>query len=196
MDDRDNPELNVPVPVAEDNSAYFEAVYGVWTDGVQTAMNRWRCKECSEIALTVLNIHHQAHCQVWLRMRLESLIVKNRCLKFQITKLVMASTKSYPTYVCNLVAPFVIEIPTPIVGRTKKVMLDARVPITMTKAELNDEKRDETFKKKRIEATHSLLDLVEKGEVPVYMSDRTEMVKPVCWGTIKDCYPEKIITEV
>ena len=194
MDDREDPVKNTPVPVAEDNPEYFEAVPPNPDDQVVT----WRCKECRETAqISTVSIQHKPLCMVWLRIRVEVQIVRHPKLKFQVGKLVQIPVSgSYPVYVAHLVAPFLYESGSALTDDYAISMLDARAPIKMTKAEIKDElRRDTLFKERRIDATHKLLDFVEAGEVPVIKDSRAGaqgigQLKVWQWGTLQDWHEE------
>ncbi len=196
-DDRENPALNTPVPVAEDNPQYFNS--GPSEDGSYT----WfKCQECEETSkVNTVDIKHKQGCLTWLRMRLETQIVKYPHLKFQLTKLMqLPLSGSYPVYVAHLVAPFVVERGTHLNGDYQRIPAEARAPIKMTKAEMNNkDNADKLFKARRVEATHKLLDFVESGEVPVQVDGKPdEHLIPSHWGVMSEIWPDeqkKLVTE-
>jgi hypothetical protein len=148
-----------------------------------------KCEEC------LLEDTHTEICQTRLRLRLEALLVKHPKLKFQLTKLTQVPIQgSYPVYVAHLVAPFVVEQGSTLEGTFERHQVDARAPIRMTKAELNNEaERDRVFSEKRIVATHLLLDFVEAGEVPCRVAGQAaDPIQVTEWGTVEDLYPETV----
>ena len=151
-----------------------------------------KCEECKQEDTPAT---HDPICQTRLRQRLEPLLVKHPKLKFQLTKLTQLPTPgSYPVYVAHWVAPFVVEQGSALEGTFERHQVDARTPIRMTKAELNNEAdRDRVFRERRIVATHLLLDFVEAGEVPCRIDGQVaDPIQVTEWGTVADLYPETV----
>lgn len=146
------------------------------------------CLECRSTSSTTLSITHEPSCMTWLRVRIESVLPQHPKLKFQLGKLLLIPGESYPRYVCHLVAPFLFESGSVLTDDYQISMIDARAPIVMNKAEMAAEDKDYRFKLKRIEATHHLLDFVDKGVVPVSGGgpDAPEELKVWQWGTLED----------
>lgn len=173
-------------PIAEDNALYFELCVDPPS---------YKCKFCNATSeASTIAIIHDKHCMTWLRMRLETLVPKHK-LRFQVTKLMpLPVSGSYPIYCAHLCLPFCFEMagydetPDGFTRKTEYGMLDARAPIIMSKAEIHDIRKDEIFRKKRVEATHVLLDMVEAMEVPARVAGRREeqKIKVWKWGTLSD----------
>jgi hypothetical protein len=167
--------------MAIDNPEYFDHV-----PAGQDLPEHWLCRECKGVSeSSVVTVQHGMYCQTWLRVRLEGHIPKFPHLKFMCTKLTPIPThgESYPVYRCQLVAPFVV------MGTDgQKIMLDARAAILMRKSELKDIGAQEIFRKKRIVATHALLDIVDDGSIEVEAGQKIEILT---WGTLKENYPEE-----
>lgn len=167
---------------AEDSPKYFTL------EPNNEGLALYKCLECLQTSpLGTINITHLAYCITWLRMRLEAVLKVHPKLKFQMSKMLPAPVGAYPVWRGWLCSPFIFMETDPRTNRDLPRMTDARMPIQMTKAELYGPGHDEIFMHRRTDATHRILDLVEKGEVPVIRDGRFDgVIKVERWGTLED----------